>query len=37
MLILGLKACYNETGTIVNLKQQSKLQMPHKNIQAVAN
>ena len=32
MLILSLKCCYNETETIVNLKQQSKLQMSHKNI-----
>lgn len=32
MLILGLKAFYNETGTPVNLKQQNKLQMLHKNI-----
>lgn len=37
MLILGLKACYSENGPIVNLKQQNKLQKPHKNIQAAAN
>lgn len=37
MLILVLKACYNETGTIANLMQQNKLQMPHKNTQAAAN
>lgn len=37
MLILGLKARYNEAGTIANLTQQNKLLMPHKNTHTGAN